>query len=509
MSATDGSIYSWALEASRKTLGDDTAMTIAPFQSLDIDVDRGFSPRGEARDDFFDTADDFVSKNGRLVQTRKFLGQVFDHNFEQAMWSTFTKKIGRYNGYGAATAQITDVDSATSTYTVTDTSADFAAGQLVWCSGFANAANNGIKLATTSSDGTSLIITGSTLVDETPGRGARIEVVGLHFASGDLAITGDTIVSTAEVDYAALAGAAKGHWVKIGAAASRDSGAHRFATEAVNDAVRILSLSEGTTGTMTVDRKPSGWGNDAGSGKTIWLFFAEPLVPGSTEITVTEQVALRKESGFDFTRLIGGYVEELSIAGEAQGDFVMTVAKRFIEFDDNDPADLNSRANGPIRETEFLPAMVAGLAGQRIYLDGVYKTAEAAVRSSTITISPTLVDINIEGCYGLKRLARSTQVMRLTGEAHFETDELAEPYKTSTRLDFVRIMHAGRHGYVIEMPKLQFTRFKKNAPGIGQAVTGTFEAKATADDAGIVAGNLVNFGAVHRFRYAEGWPNLC
>lgn len=508
MSATDGSIYSWAIEDSRKTLGDNTAMSITPFRSLEIDTDRVFSPRGEARDDFFDSADDFVAKNGRISQVRKFLGEVFDHNFEQAMWSTFTKKIGRYNGYGAATAQITDIDAGTSTITVT-TGAAFAEGQIVWISGCANAANNGLHRVTTGSDATTLIVTGTTLVDETPGRGVRIEVVGIHFASGDLSISGDTIVSAAEVDYATLAGAAKGHWVKVGAAATRDSGAHRFATEAVNDGVRILSLSTGTTGTLTVDRKPTGWADDAGTSKTIWLFFAEPLRPGATEITVTEQLALTLESGFDRTRLIGGYVESLSIAGEAQGDFVMTVAKRFLEFDDDAPADLNSRANGPIREAETLDAMVAGLAGQRIYLDGVYKTEDAAVRQSNITIAPTLVDIPIEGCFGFKRFARSTQKMTLSGEAHFETDALSQPYRKSTKLDFVRIMHAGRHAYVMEIPKLQFTRFKKSAPGQGQAVTGSFEAKATADDAGIKAGNFVNFGAVHRFRYAEGWPDLC
>ena len=506
MAATDGSIYSWAIEASRKTLGDNTPMTIAPFQSLDMDTDRTFSPRGEARDDFFDTEEDFVARQGRLTHTRKFLGEVFDHNFEQAMWSTFTRKTGRYNGYGSATAQITDVDAGTSTYTVL-TGAAFAPLQLVWASGFTNPENNGIKVATTSSDATSLIITGSTLVDETPPRGARLEVVGIAFASGDLAITGDTIVSTAEVDYATLAGAAIGHWAKIGAAVGRDSGAHRFATEVVNDAVRIASLTP--TGTITVDRKPAGWANDAGSGKTIWMFFAEPLRPGATEITIQEQVALKKESGFDFTRLLGGYVEEVSIAGEAQGDFVITVAKRFIDYDDDAPADLNARANGPVRELDTLPAMVAGLAGQRIYLDGVYATEDAAVRTSNMTISPTLVDIGIEGCFGLKRLARSTQVMRLTGEAHFETDALAEPYRKSEKLDFVRIMHAGNHGYVFEMPRLQFTRFKKNAPGQSQAVTGTFEAKATANQAGVIAGNFVNFGAIHRFRFAEGWPDLC
>lgn len=507
MSATDGSIYSWALEASRKTLGADTPMTIMPFQTVDMDTDREFSPRGEARDDFFDSAEDFVARNGRISQTRKFLGEVFDHNFEQAMWSTFLRKTGRYNGYGSAVAQITNVDAASSTFTVTDESADFAPQQLVWASGFTNAANNGIHVATTSSDGTSLIVTGSTLVDETPPRGARLEVVGIAFAAGDLAISGDTLVSTAAVDYAALAGAAIGHWAKVGAGAERDSGAHRFATDLVNDAVRISSLTP--TGTLTIDRKPAGWADDNGATKTIWVTFAEPLLPGATELTIQEQVALKKEVGFDITRLLGGYVEEIALAGEAQGDFVMTVAKVFLDFDDDAPVDLNNRANGPVREAETLPAMVAGLAGQRIYLDGVYKTEDAAVRTSNIVISPTLVDVAIEGCFGMKRKARSTQVMRLTGEAHFETDALSQPYRKSQKLDFVRIMHAGRHGYVIEMPKLQFLRFKKNAPGQSQAVTGTFESKATADDAGIAAGNFVNFGAIHRFRWAEGWPDLC
>ncbi len=507
MPATDGSVYSWGLEASRKTLGAETAMTIAPFQSVSPEAQRTFSPSGEARDDFFDTADDFVAKEGRLTQTRKFRPQVFDHNLEQAFWNNFTRKTGRVNGYGGATAQITDVNGGSSTITVT-TGAAFAPLQLVRLSGFANPANNGVRALTTGSNATTLVIAGGGLVSETPGRGARIEVVGVALAANDCSISGDTIVSAAGVDFAALVGAAKGHWLKVGAAASRSGGANRFATDVVNDAVRIASLSP--TGTITVDRKPAGWANDAGTGKSIWLFFAEPLRPGATEITVTEQISIRlADNSFDRKHMLGGYVESFEIGGQARGDFGVTVTKRFLNFNDDNPADLNTRANGPIREAEEFNAMVAGLAGQRIYLDGVYATQQAAVRSSTITIAPTLVPIDAEGCFGYLRMARSTQTMRVSGDAHFETNVLAAPFRQGRRADFVRIMQSGAWGYVIEAPKLQFLNFVESLPGQGEAVTAQFEAKATADDAGIAAGNFTNFGAIHRFRAAEGWPDLC
>ena len=507
MAATDGSVYSWGIEASRKTLGPNTAMTVAPFESIDFEVTRTFSPSGEARDDFFDSKEDFIAREGRLTQNRKFRPQVFDHNLEQAFWGAFTRKNGRYNDWGSATAQITNVVAGTSTITVT-TGAAFAAKLLVRLSGFSKAANNGVKVLTTGSNATSLIVAGGGLVDETPGRGARIEVVGIELASGDLSITGSTLVSAAAVDFATLLGAAKGHWIKVGADAGRASGANRFATDVVNDSVRISSLSP--TGTITVDRKPAGWANDAGTGKSIWLFFAEPLIPGSTEITVTEQVAIKLADGsFDRTRLVGGYVEQVEISGEARGNFKISVQKAFLDYDDNAPLDLNTRANGPIREAEDFEAMVAGLAGQRIYLDGVYSTQTAAVRSSTITIAPTLVPINIEGCYGLLRMARSTQTVRFTGEAHFETAALATPFRSGARVDFARVMQSGTWGYIVEGPKVQFTNFKANLPGQGEAVTANFESKMTADDAGIAAGNFANFAAIHRFRYAEGWPNLC
>lgn len=507
MPATDGSVYSWAIESSRKTLGDNTAMTIAPFQSIDYDVTRTFSPSGEARDDFFDSKEDFVSREGRLTQNRKFRPQVFDHNLEQAYWNNFTRKTGRYNGYGAEDAQITSVTAGTSTIAVT-TGPAFAPRLIVRFTGFTNPQNNGVRVLTTGSNATTLVVADGGLVTEAPPRGARIEVVGIELAAGDLSISGQTLVSAAAVDFAALLGAAKGHWCKVGAASERNTGANRFNTDVVNDAVRISSLSP--TGTISLDRTPVGWTNDAGTGKSIWLFFAEPLIPGTTEITVTEQVAIKlADNSFDRTRLVGGYVETVEVAGEAMGDYGMSVTKRFLDFNDESPADLNARADGPIREAEEFDAFVAGLAGQRLYFNGVYSTETAAVRSSTLTIAPTLVPIPIEGCFGYLRMARSTQTMRVSGEAHFETAALAAPYRTGQRADFVRVMPSGSFGYVFEAPKVQFLNFKQNLPGQGEAVTANFEFKATADNSGIAAGNFATFGAIHRFRAAEGWPKLC
>lgn len=503
MAATDGSITSYAVESTPGVLAGTEPFRIVPFQSVEPSAVRNFGDAQEARDDYFDTEDDELSRDAGLSFKRVFRGYANDDFFEMALFSRWARIGWRENGYGGAAAEITDVDNGTSTYTVTDPGGarlDFAPNLLVLASGFANAANNGLKKATTGSNGTSLIITGSTLVDETPGAGAKLEIVGIELASGDLAISGNDLISTAGVDFVALVAAAKGRWLKIGDGAAPTS----FATAAVNDGVRIGDIP--AAGTLTLDRRPSGWANDAGTGKTVRLFFAEPILPANNPKTISWLTQIRRPTDFKRKLIKGLYAERLTIDGQARDYFNFTAQFRGLDFAD-DPGDLNNAGGGPIRDT-ISPAMRTGYSGQRLYLNGTYSTKTAAVRSSSLIIEPTLVPIDIEGYPGYCAFDRSTQKVMINGEAHFQTDAIYSLYQTSTKVGYARIMNAGNQAYVMDVKRLQFKTVQETLPGRGQAVTISFESKATADDDGVIAGDFNNFFSGHRFRYSAGWPDL-
>ncbi len=509
MTATDGSVTAYAAESAPGVLQTTSPFKIIPFESVDITSVRNYQDPNEARDDFFDIEEDLVSRDASLSYRRVFRGYVNDDFIQMALFGRFTRLPYRLNNYGGGTQEISDVDAGTSTFALVDPGPprlDFGPSFLVLASGFTNRANNGLFLAFTGTNGTTLVITGATLVDETPPPGARLEAVGYQFAAGDLAITGTMLDSTANIDLAALFGLAPGYWVKVGGAADiMRFGAGGATIGVVNDAARIGAIP--AAGTLDLDLRPAGWANDAGAGKTIRLFFSEPCRPENIKQTIAWLNKIRRLSDFKRKLLRGLFVERFTIDGAARDYFRTAIDFKGLDFEE-DIADPISQAGGPIRETALEAAMVTGFAGQRIYVDGAFSLKMAAIRSSSLVFEPTLVNIDVEGFFGYCDMDRSVQRVRLTGEAHFQTDLLYAEYQNATKKNFVRIMPAGNRAYVMDMKRFQLTVARETLPGRGQPVTLNFEGKATADDAGIALGQFNNFFACHRFNYAEGWPSL-
>jgi hypothetical protein len=171
------------------------------------------------------------------------------------------------------------IASATgSTYTVTAGGAAFLAGMICRASGFADAANNQ-NFVVASSTGTTVVGTTLGLVTEAScAATAKLKVVGVAGASGDITATATGLGSTA-LNWTTL-GLAVGQWIKIGATAT----GNRFATAADNDWARITAIAATA---LTLDNLPSGWTTDAGTGKTVWVWFGDEIKNGITPSTVT------------------------------------------------------------------------------------------------------------------------------------------------------------------------------------------------------------------------------
>lgn len=193
--------------------------------------------------------------------------------YASTFYNPWVKTPSRDND-GTADSVITDVSAAAGVITVT-TGAAFVIGHLVRNSGFTNAANNGLFRATTGS-ATVPAFASQGLVNETaPPSTARMKVAGCQGAASDITATASGFAATT-LDFTTL-GLIVGQWIKP---SSNAAGGFGFATTANNDWVRIIAIAANA---LTCDNLPSGWSVDAGTAKTIRLFFGDTLKNGTSK----------------------------------------------------------------------------------------------------------------------------------------------------------------------------------------------------------------------------------
>ncbi|WP_136617065.1 MULTISPECIES: phage tail tube protein [Mesorhizobium] len=203
-------------------------------------------------------------------------GSPFSDWLESLFANTWVNTPFRDND-GTADSVITAMTGTTDVVTCT-TGAAFVAGQIAQFSGFATGANNGVFKCTTG-HATSPVFLGAGFVTEAaPAAAARIKVVGFQGASADLVAVADGITSTL-LDFTTL-GLAVGQWIKIGGTATGD----RFATAACNGWARVIAIAAAK---LTLDNLPTGWTTDAGTGKTVKVFYGDTLKNGLLTLSQT------------------------------------------------------------------------------------------------------------------------------------------------------------------------------------------------------------------------------
>ncbi|QXN72406.1 tail tube protein [Rhodobacter phage RcSimone-Hastad] len=154
-------------------------------------------------------------------------------------------------------------------YTVASGGAGFLTNSLLFGEGHGVAGNNGLKVVTAS---TATTISAAGLAVETPPATAKITRVGHQGASADLTMTVSSGVATlgsTALNFTTL-GLIPGEWIWVGG----DSAASQFATAANNGFYRIKTIAANA---IVFDRQPSTSVTDAGTGKTIQLFFGHVL----------------------------------------------------------------------------------------------------------------------------------------------------------------------------------------------------------------------------------------
>lgn len=180
----------------------------------------------------------------------------------------------QWTGPVALNTSATRPTSATSVHYVVPTmAAAIPVNALVYVSGCANAANNGLKVVSGSPTTTTIPVSGGLTAETfTAAQNVTIEVCGFQFASGDATVTasGSTYTFGATAKDLTTLGIAKGSPIFIGDASSA---AYSFATAA--DYGPAIVSGTVAAGSFTFANAFNTFTTDNGSGKTIRLFFGQ------------------------------------------------------------------------------------------------------------------------------------------------------------------------------------------------------------------------------------------
>lgn len=226
------------------------------------------------------------------IAPKVVLNEDFTNTNQMRILQTFTQSVVRQK---FSTQPINGTQTPITSVATSDDSFNAGAGlgtvltkNLLYASGFTNGANNGLKTVATVA--AAKITVSENLVDEgAPPAAAKLEVCGVQFAAGDVALTYAapvlTLTSTA-FDFTTL-GLVGGEWVQIGG----DAAAMHFAT-AVNGYARLAATP--TAHAMVFDKTTFTPGADTGAAKTIQLFYGTVLKDETADTTkvVTWEAAL-------------------------------------------------------------------------------------------------------------------------------------------------------------------------------------------------------------------------
>lgn len=362
-----------------------------------------------------------------------------------------------FDNDGTADSVITDAGTVANTYAVVSGGAAVKAGHLVRATGFANAANNQIFKAASSS-ATTIVGTALTLTAEAvPAAAAKLKVVGFQGASADITATATGLGSTA-LDFTTL-GLAVGQWIKIGGTAA----GVRFATAALNAWARITAIA---TNALTLDNLPVGWATDTGTGKTINVWFGDEIKNGTAVSSLTI------ERGFMGQAVPTYIVQRGMVVGQAALNFntEQVISGTFTMEGLNGAQSTTSLSATPDAETTNR-IMAANVNVGRIAESGVPVSSPNWVRSLTLNINNNLRMRTGLGVVGAVDIGSGENAVDVKMETYFGDNTLLAKLLAGTVGNVNCRTAKDNQAIIVALPRLTFTGGSPSAGAKNQDVT--------------------------------------
>lgn len=375
---------------------------------------------------------------------------------ENAMLSAWVETPSRDND-GTADSVITNVDNATQTVTVTSGAA-FVVGQLIRQTGFTNSANNGVFRCSTGGT-TSYICTGAGMVLEAaPPATARSKVVGCQGASGDIVATTTGLTCTA-LNFVNV-GIVVGMWIKLGGTAVGT----QFATTANNGWARVIAVSATS---ITLDNRPSGWGADTGTGKTINIYFGDYIRNGTTLQPMSIERGFLGQTTPTYIIQRGMCADRLSL--DITSEQAITGSVQFMGMSSAQGTSANGSTYAAAG-TGLVHTANAGVG--RIAINGSGVAAPAWLRSLRLELANNLRQKTAVGTVGAVDIGVGEIGMTGTAEVYFGDNSLLATLLAGTQTNvntrtqaLIPGQSAQFHGTVMTLPRITFDGGSPNASG--------------------------------------------
>jgi hypothetical protein len=362
---------------------------------------------------------------------------------------------------GVADSVITAVATSGTILTVT-TGTAFVAGELYRFTDFGVAGNNGVFKCTTGS-ATVPVFAGSGITDEAvPPAAARVKCVGFQGASGDITATASGLASTA-LDFTTIPGIAAGKWIKP----DSTTAAMGFATAANNDWIWITAV---TAHAITCSNLPSGWAVDAGTSKTIKVYFGDQIKNGTTLIAQSIEKGFLGQTvptyilqpGCAATQYTMNWTAKQKITG-ATTYMGMTGASQGTVAQDASPDATTSLTSYPV--------MACGPNVGRVGEAGSTLAAPNFVKSLTLQLDNTITPIEAVHTVGAAGLTAHSFKASGTLETYFGDNSLLTKFFAGTLTSLnVRVVGNSR-AVILTLPQITYNaNGSPNAGGMDQDV---------------------------------------
>lgn len=324
------------------------------------------------------------------------------------LWSDWVNTPTRDND-GTADSVITGIATTNEVATVT-TGAAFVTSHLAKFSGFGVANNNGVFKCTTGSATVPRFI-GAGLTDEAvPPAAAKIKVVGFQGASGDITATATGLGSTS-LDFTTL-GLAVGMWIKP----DSTTAAMGFATTALNVPMRIAAIAATA---LTLDNRPAGWTTDAGTSKTIKVYFGDYIKNGTTRTSVSIERGFLGQTTPTYILQKGMVVGQ----GEFSADTEQEIKWNFTYMGLSGSQSTSTQDASPDAATTN-SIMSANVNVGRIGEGGAVIGTLNPVRSNKITVNNNLRVITAKGTVGAVDIRAGDFDVSVDADAYFGDNSL-------------------------------------------------------------------------------------
>lgn len=370
-----------------------------------------------------------------------------DHLFPSLFQNAWNQQSFRSNRY-ASSAQITGVTASTEIIAV-GSGANFAEGDIVLNEGFTNSENNGLFVLQSGTTNTSLVYPDGR-VDETPPTTAEIRRVGVQATAGDVGATttgGNALTSTTLdfEDYLGSAGAFIGAEIYIGGQSTED----KF--DAGNGYARISGVSATR---LDLDRVPTGFVTDAGSGKTIHIFFGDFIKNGVTEQSHTIQDAFLDHSPVSLLNYLGSEIDQMSLAFNAKSYATGSFTTQGLSVEDTTTQYSGATVVSARPNSSFTTGSHIGYVAE----GGSPLTGQNVLQNLTFDINNNSSRQNALGVDGSAFITEDFFVVTGSLDGYFNNLLIRAKITNNTESSLsMPIRDAEKHALVFDMPRIKYT----------------------------------------------------